>query len=401
MRYIAEQETLLAAVSRAEQAAVTAAATMYGPNLLLGTIRMELSEDSEICCTGSDGKTVSIQAFADVKGMKPGTVFVPAKLMSQSVKALPEGEVTVSEDGGKLRLTGEGHNKFDIQLADAEGVKAQGSLTRESGEEAIFPVLEAPDTDPIVVQAEDLWDGLKQVAAAASGDEARPILTGINFENHKEGAALAATDSYRLHTKDLSDSGVLTEIGTSGTSALLPATAVAKLLKLVSDQEGGAAAAVSCRFGQNAASFELDEGQVTLVAGMIEGDFPNWRNLFPAEDPPCRIVCGKEELTAAVKRAQIMAVDAAPVRLSSYAGRLLVSAGNAGGGPGSAEASLSADISGGLAEIAFNHRYLLDALSSSEGEYATISVYAPAKPAVVTDDEDPAFKALLMPVRIT
>ena len=116
----------------------------------------------------------------------------------------------------------------------------------------------------------DLAEALRQVVRAASGDDARPILTGVLMTAEEGGLRLVATDSYRLAVRDLPGTTVLRE----GQKVLVPSKALTELQRLLASAEE-----VTLRLGEHDVTFEV--GGVRLTSRLIEGEFPNYRQLIP------------------------------------------------------------------------------------------------------------------------
>ena len=177
--------------------------------------------------------------------------------------------------------------------------------------------------------ATGLAEALRQVVRAASSEDSRPILTGVLMAAEQGGLRLVATDSYRLAVRDLPGIGVLPE----GQKVLVPSRALAELQRLLSSAakavtapapaadegtDGGTAAAAVpaavLRLGDHDATFEV--GPVKLTTRLIEGEFPNYRQLIP-NDYPNRLIVGRDALLDAVRRVKLLARDATtPVRIA-------------------------------------------------------------------------------------
>ena len=138
---------------------------------------------------------------------------------------------------------------------------------------------------------------------AASTDEARPILTGVMMTAEGDGLRMVATDSYRLAVRDLVGQQVLA----ADQKVLMPGRALTELQRLV-----GGGDEVTMRLGDRDATFEV--GTTRLTTRLIEGEFPNYRQLIPPSHPNTLTV-EREPLLEAIRRVKILAKDATPVRL--------------------------------------------------------------------------------------
>ncbi|HRE01571.1 MAG TPA: DNA polymerase III subunit beta, partial [Ilumatobacteraceae bacterium] len=134
--------------------------------------------------------------------------------------------------------------------------------------------LNAPAAGAVTLPTEQVGEALRQVVRAASTDEARPVLTGVLLAAEADGLRMVATDSYRLAVRDLPGASVL---GTDQ-KVLVPGRALNELARLV-----GNAPELTLRLGEREATFEV--GAVRLTTRLIEGEFPNYRQLIPASYP--------------------------------------------------------------------------------------------------------------------
>ncbi len=187
--------------------------------------------------------------------------------------------------------------------------------------------------------------------------------------------------------------------------------AVAKLLKAVVDEEqpgivlcgkqaidndmNATGQMLSALLGWSQATFASERG--TLTARLIEGTFPNYRQLIP-DSYPNRVTVDKESLLSAVDRASLVAEDHIPVRLMLQEGglELSVTRQDVGGETEHVEAGYSGDEM----TIAFNSRYLNDGLLVLEGDDVILDLMDPLKPGVLRGSGSEEFLYLLMPVRL-
>ena len=139
---------------------------------------------------------------------------------------------------------------------------------------------------------------------AASTDDARAVLTGVLIAAEDDGVRMVATDSYRLAVRDLPDSEMLA----SGQKVLVPSRALQRAAA------GARRHATSCRCASARATRCSRPAATRLTTRLIEGEYPNYRNLLPSSYPNVLTV-GREALLEALRRVKILAQDATPVRL--------------------------------------------------------------------------------------
>jgi DNA polymerase-3 subunit beta len=172
---------------------------------------------------------------------------------------------------------------------------------------------------------------------------------------------------------------------------LVPRNALQELLRMLGD-----VAELTLRLGEREASFEI--GGSYLVTRLIEGQFPNYRNLIP-NDHPNRLTVGREALVEAVKRVKVVARDpSTPVRLSMSVGSLSLTANTQD--YGDAFEQVDAIYDGADLEVAFNPDYLITGAEAAAGDEITLETIDGHKPALLRSAESPDYRYVLMPVRV-
>lgn len=325
------------------------------------------AQEGRLEITGSDTE-VTIRTSAQVEVVDDGAFVVPGRVMTDAIRRMPEGAVTIRSVEGAVELSGNGPT-FSIRPLSLDD----------------YPNLPEPDlTGAIEVDGNLLVEALSQVLLAASNDASRPILTGVLMENYEEGLRLVATDSYRLAIRDLP--GVEVE-----NAALIPARGLKELARTV------AAERVQVAIRERDVVFASDRGSLSIR--LIEGTFPNYRQLLP-DDYPAAVELNKDRMLEAVGRAAVVADDHIPVRLKITPDGVEMSVSRTDVG-GEVE-MLDATVSGELDElnIAFNSRYLQDGITAVIGDRVRVEVKDSNRPSIIRADGSRSFLYLLMPVRV-
>jgi DNA polymerase-3 subunit beta len=248
-----------------------------------------------------------------------------------------------------------------------------------------FPGLLAPAGTRVVAQAGAFAEAVGQVARAASRDEARPVLTGVLLEVSREGVMLVATDSYRLAIREL----IATAEGEA--KAIVAERALSEAGRAAAALEKGD---IEIFVYESQVSFEI--GQLTLTSRLVEGEFPNYRQLVP-EAYESRLMASRQQLTDAVRRVGLLARDTSPVRMEFNA--LGVKLSSSSPDLGQAVETVEARYEGEEITAAFNPHYLADGLAAASGESVRVEVRDGLKPGVVRGESDD-FTYLVMPVRL-
>ena len=322
---------------------------------------------STLCVTGTDLET-TVRTNIAVDVVEEGRVVIPAKLTAAAIRKMPAGAITLSSLEGELEILGAGP-KFTVRELPIDE----------------FPQLpEADQTEATEVNGDTLAAAIAQVTIAASTDAARPVLTAVLIENDDDGLRLVATDSYRLSMRKLKGVSL-------PTTGLVPARGLRELARTVG------ASKVSVSIPSREAIFASDRGLLTLR--LIEGVFPNYRQLLP-DNYPNQVIVKKENLMDALGRAALVAEDHIPVRLRVTKSGIEITATRQDVG-GETE-QINGIFTGEDDEvtIAFNPKYLMDGVAAMSVEDIEIQMIDGLKPSVIRGVGDEDFLYLLMPVRV-
>jgi DNA polymerase-3 subunit beta len=330
-------------------------------------VLIEAATEGALTLTTTDLE-VSARLAIDVQVTEAGAALVPARLLADPVKSLSDAPVDFETDQSQAR----------IRCAAYEG--ALRLLPAED-----FPTLQPPSGTRIVCEIPLFAEAVGQVARAASRDEARPVLTGVLLEVSREGVTLVATDSYRLAVRDL----IATSAGEA--KAIVPERALAEAGRAAQALEKGE---IEILIDESQISFQV--GTLTLTSRLIEGEFPNYRQLLP-ERYDSRLTVSRQQLIDAVRRVGLLARDTSPVRLEFNA--LGVKLSSSSPDLGQAVETVEARYEGEAVTAAFNPAYLADGLAAATGESVRVEVRDGLKPGVVKGESD-EFTYLVMPVRL-
>src|SRR5947209_1081489 len=305
---------------------------------------------------------------------RPGSAVLPARLLLDVARSLPAEQLTM-----ELRAA-----EQDVELICGPTTFHLRTLRAED-----FPTLPRPSAENRVeLPAEAFMQTVSRVARSASRDETRPVLTGILMSASGTELRMVATDSYRLSVKETTLDASLE----GSLEANVPARALQELVR-IGQQDVGESMAMSV--GQNQVVFEL--GDVVLSSRLIDGQFPNYRQLLP-EAVEHELRLSTPEISEVVRRISLLAQKNAPLRLSFSEGMLTVSART----PDIGEASEAIPIPfhGETFEIGFNPEFLRDGLDSVESEELVLKLISPLRPGLIEVPESGEFVYLIMPIRL-
>ena len=380
MKFRCERDSLVEVLATAGRAV----GTRSSAQMVLSGLRIE-SVGNQLSVVGTD-LDLTVHVATEAIGINDGVCVAPAKLLADIVRSLEPGAVTIESEGEKVEI-GAARSRFSLRTFPV----------------ADFPSLPEPPDPATFLPAGALAGALRQVVRAASGDDARPLLTGVLIAPEGTGVRLVATDSYRLALRDIVGSDAFSDT----TQILVPARALAELQRLSGlgappkpgdDQEGaGDGPMVGLSIGDHDVTFTA--GSVKVSTRLLDGTYPDYRQLIPAEYPN-RLHVGKDSLLDALRRVRLLVRDnTTPVRLSMRHGGVDLTVVSQE--VGDASETVDADFEGDDLTIAFNPTYLIDGVEAVAGDEVLLETVDATKPATVRAAEESDFRYLLMPVRVS
>ena len=367
MKITVDRDALLTQLQTVSRVASTRSALQA----LSGVQLLAAGGSCELRATDMD---VALRVPLEAEIVREGTAVLPARLLLDVVRSLPAPPVSL-----ELRPSEQA-----VELVCGTATFHLRTLRSED-----FPPFPDPDggTTASVPAGAFVSTALK-VAGSASHDETRPVLTGILVSAADRELHMVATDSYRLSLKRTS----LEEPLTRAFEVNVPARALQELARVVSqDRDEQLGVAVQ----QNRIVFVV--GQTILSSRLIDGQFPNYRQLLPeAFEHELRIA--GSELTEVVRRISLLAQKNAPLRLAFTPGELVVSAQTPD--VGEAQEAMPVPFQGEPLEIGFNPEYLRAGLEAVEEGDVLLKLISPLRPGMIEAADGSGFRYLIMPIRL-
>jgi DNA polymerase-3 subunit beta len=366
LKLTTKREELVSKLSIVSRAVSTRAATQALSGILITAAEGRVT----LAATDLDlGMQTALEA--EVEG--EGTVLLPGRLLAEVVRSLGDSTVEIeareAERDVEIRS---GSSSFHLRLLPAED----------------FPKLPAAGEPTLKIPAPALEASIELVARAASRDDMRPVLTGVFVAAAGTEMTMVATDSYRLAVKR-------TELEADLDGELesnIPARALRELGRVLSS-EGADEAAITLL--PNQAVFEA--GSITLTTRLIEGQFPNFRQLLP-ESYEHDVRLPRTEFLDVTRRVSQLAQRNAPLRLSFRPGELTIAAETPD--VGDATETMPAAFDGEELEIGFNPEFLKEGIESVEGDEVLLRLISPLRPGLLQPVEGEDFRYLVMPIRL-
>lgn len=339
--------------------AVTARTTLpITQNVLIATDQSRL----KLSATNLE---IALSCWVGAQVEEEGAITIPARLISQFVDSLPLEKVS-------LELSARSHSLL---------LRCGRFQARLNGLDAADfpPIPEVNDDLSCQLDPQALHEAIDQVVLAAATDDTRPVLTGVQAEFEGDTLTLAAADGFRLAVRRLPLSSPVAK----KVAVIIPARSLAELARLLDNQEEAVAFTANPQRGQ--ARFSLKN--IELVTQLIQGAFPNYSQLIPANYTTQTVVNTAEFLKAS-RIISILARDGGSViRLQITPGaeltpgKLNLSAKAEEVGDDSGE--IDATVNGQAVQIAFNSKYLIDVLSAIRQEKVSLETTTSSSPGVI------------------
>jgi len=360
MKLQVTQENLARALNSVARVASSRNTLPILSNVLIKTVGNRL-------CVAATDLNIAITHYIGTKITDSGAITVPARLMQDFVASLPPGVIDITLEGTKLNIKTDRHNST-INGTTAEDFPIMPNI--KNGTKWSLP-------------AKDLKKALNQTAVAASNDEARPVLTGVNFQTNNHQLFIVATDGYRLAEKQSAQQKQ--EI-----SLTVPASAANDLLRVI-DNSGD-----EIQITSDEQQILFSGNDIELTSRLIDGDYPDYKKLIPGKFTT-EARASKSDLQNTVKTSSLFARESAgsivlevednKINIRSIASQL-----------GENTATSEAKTTGG-GQITLNARYMIDALSAIDGEKVFIGFNTKLEPLVIKGQDADDYTHVIMPLK--
>jgi DNA polymerase-3 subunit beta len=363
MKFKVEKEDLLNGIQTVQNIITTKAALPILSNLLI-----EADNDNiRLSATDLD---IGISCVIPVQIQEAGAITVPAKRFGDIIRELP---------GENLNISTKKNNSVVIEIETCQ-FKIMG-LPREE-----FPKLpEFQNKEAIKLEQGVLKQMLNLTSFAVSFDETRYILNGILFKINKNNITLVATDGKRLAIIERK----VKQEAVKDICIIVPIKTIHELIRNLKDD-----VEMSLTLGSNQVLFDL--GQVVIISRLIEGEFPDYRQVIPAVSEN-KMKVEREQFLLAVRRAALLSTpDYQAVRMELFKDRLVVSKSTPDVGESREE--LGVDYKGKEMAIGFNPNYLIDVLKNLQEETIEFELSDTEKPGVIRVN---GYVYIVLPMRLS
>ncbi|HXA10359.1 MAG TPA: DNA polymerase III subunit beta [Chthoniobacterales bacterium] len=364
MKFSVTKEKLLECLQQVQNVVSTRTTLPILSNVLLQ------ANGKEVRLTTTD-LDVGVRGSFEAEVEKEGATTLPARRLFTIIRELPSSEI-----------------QFDIDGKNAASIRSGQSFFKILGlpEEEFPPLPKFDDSKVVTIRQKDLRDGLRKTSYAISTDETRYVLNGVLFSFKDNKLTLVATDGRRLAMLDID----LEFPRSHETDIIVPTKAVTELQRLLTD-EGDVRVSV----GTGQIAFDLNN--TLLVSKLIEGNYPNYKQVIPGEMKE-RVTLERETFLNSLRRVSLLASDKSnSIKLNFTKNNIDITANTPE--VGEAKESLPVAYKGREFSIAFNPEFLMAPLRNLAEDEIFLDLIDEMSPGVIKIQSP--FLYVLMPMRIS
>ena len=336
---------------------------------ILSNVLIEATE--ERISMSATNLEVGIQIAVPGTVQEVGAITVPARKLGEIIRELPSAEIHfVSAANDRVEITCERASHRIIGLPADE-----------------FPAVTTQSDTYHSISASDFCNMIRSTSFSASPDENRYFLNGVYFHALPEVTKMVATDGRRLATIESEPIESLTE----EMGVIIPTKAASELIKVFGDSE-------QLQFALLGNQILFTDGSTTLVARLVEGEYPKYDQIIP-HDNDIQFILSTQNFLAVARRVSVLAnPKTLSIRLDAQDGVLKVSASTPDFGE--AREEMDMEESTGNMQIAFNARFLMDVLQNIRSENVLVELKDSLSAVVLKPEGNPKYLCLIMPMRL-
>lgn len=359
------QENLSKALSNVGRVASSKTQLPILSNILLRT-------DGNRLLVAATNLEIASTHMVGAKIITPGSITIPARLVSDFVSSLPKGTVDLKVVDSHLTISS-GNYKSVIN----------GVIADEFPE---LPTIDETSSIQYSIKSADFKQAVSQTIITTSSDSTRPVLTGVYWHSFEGNLFLAATDGYRLSERQLVPT-------TSEVAAIIPTTTLQEVLRTITDD----VAEIDMLFDETQVRFRIGESEVT--SRLIDGNYPDYRQLIPASSET-NATLKAADFVRITKIAGLFARDSGgSVTLTADSEKNSLSIHSIASELGENTSSTEAEVTND-GQVTLNSRYLADALSVVDGDTVEFRFSGKLAPCVLTaKGNDVNYKHIIMPLK--
>lgn len=324
--------------------------------------------DKKLSVTATDLETV-MRVQLDIEAKANGKVCIPAKILIDSLKNLPDQPLTISVD-----------KNFGIEITSDNGkYKVMGENPDNFPKEPV-----ADDATSFTMTATGLVTAINKTIFAVSNDDLRPAMTGVYFELNKDSVQFVATDAHRLVRYKRTDAKA-----PKAENFIVPKKPLNLLRNALPDNDDE----VTVSYNSN--HLFVKHGDVQMICRLIDARFPDYKVVIPA-DNPYNLTVNKSDFQNALRRVSVFSNKSTnQVALTMNGSELQMAAQDVDFSFEGNE-RMNCQYDGEDLQIAFNAKFLIEMLSAADTDEVRVELSTPTKAGIIKPSEQQENEELLM-----
>jgi len=323
---------------------------------------------------------LGIKYWALSKVEKEGAIAVPAKFLTSLISFIPDKKINLETKNDILYIEGKNYKN------QIKGLKAEE-----------FPIVPEVKSDKILeVDGKVLSEGLVQIIDTASVSQARPEISGIYFSLDKNLIEMAATDSFRLAEKKIF-------LAKPSFPQKISLIVLQKTIREVINIFGENMGKLKIYFSPNQIMFEskmteTSHPQVQIISRLIEGEYPNYKEIIPKEFKT-QLILQRQEFLNQVKAASLFSGKINEVKLKIDPKQELLEIFAQNPDLGQSKSRVEGKIKGDKTEVSFNYRFLIGGLLNIKSKEIVFELNGEEGPGALKPTGDESFIYVVMPIK--
>ncbi len=316
---------------------------------------------------------LGIESTIDADVISEGFIALESKIFSEIIRRMPGEVVEISTD--------------DNFMTSIVSEKSKFQIAGQSGRD--FPALpDVEKTNVCSVNQLALKEMIRQTIFSVAQDETRPILTGEMLQIKNNNLNMVSVDGYRISYRQLKLSNENEEL-----EVVIPGRTLSEINKILTSEEDEE---VTVYFGDKHVLFDLGDSKV--VSRLLEGEFLKYEQVF-SPDYETKILVDRKNFLMSIERAALISREGKknPIRVEIEKDKMIITS-NAE--LGTAREELEVILEGKEITIAFNPKYLIDALKAIEDDNVCIHFISSLTPCIIQPEEGEHYKYLILPIRV-
>ena len=343
---------------------------------ILGCIKFDLTENG-LYLMSTDNE-IAIKTFIDKKDIEKidscGQIVISGKYIYEIVRKLPDEVITIEEVIDSKIFINTKNSSFTLNCSNPNE----------------FPDLELEyRNNPIILNQKVFKTIINQTSFATSTGESRPVLTGINFKLENDKMECTATDSYRLAIKKID----LDQEVEENSNIIIPTKNLLELVKLMNEEEEP----VEMHIFNNKVIFKFS--QISMMTRLISGTYPDTSKLIP-EEFNLEVKVNLTDFFSAIDRASLLTneTDKNTIKLETKSDLAFISSNIPEIGNVEEKIAIEKNNEENI-KIAFNSKFMMDAIRVIEAEEIELLFNGEFKPIIIKNTETSDLIQLILPIR--